>query len=70
LPAVLAAADLLTVQAALDSGAPDAGTESLWFVGLPNGFDRVLADRSAAGPVAWLRGEVVLGPLGVAPASG
>ena len=69
---------------ALDSGAPDPGTESLRFVWLPNGFDRVLADWSAAGPVAyveadyfggvgsqravvWLRGEVVLGPLGVAP---
>jgi hypothetical protein len=68
----------------LDSGAPDPGTESLRFVWLPNGFDRVLADWSAAGPVAyveadyfggvgsqravvWLRGEVVLGPLGVAP---
>jgi hypothetical protein len=25
---------------------------------------------AAAGPVAWLRGEVVLGPLGVAPALG
>ena len=63
---------------------PDPGTESLRFVWLPNGFDRVLAGWSAAGPVAyveadyfggvgsqravlWLRGEVVLGPLGVAP---
>jgi hypothetical protein len=68
----------------LDAGAPDPGTESLGFVWLPNGFDRTLADWSAAGPVAyveadyfggvgaqravvWLRGEIVLGPLGVAP---
>ena len=36
---------------------PDPGTESLRFVWLPNGFDRVLAGWSAAGPVAYVEAD-------------